>query len=563
MEENKDLMNNSAEEVEIVVEARDEVSAEEFNEVGAKKTGFKAIFNRSGEKKIKNQAFAKRGGISIAVTAIFLALLIVVNILVSTISKRFMLEIDMTTQKINTVSEENVKFIKSIKDEVSVTVFATEENFVDYMEYYSEEYYQATYNSDYFEQTLSLITKYGDYNKNIKIKFIDPQSTEYSAFSSNYPTLEIIPGDIFVESGAMGISRQKKIGFEDIYTMESTDQYGGYSYSGAATYNLTGNNVETALTSAIAYVTSSESKKIGLITGHTVKDWTSNYRELLKDNNYDVEIIEDAVINSIASDLDAIAILAPAIDFTGDELDAISEFLDNNGKLGKGLIYFGDASFPMLPNLSEFLVEWGIELGDGILYETDEQLRSALNPCVMAMSALNTDFTNDMGVFAAGYNVPMLTVEPASEDITVTEYVNTSKTVVVAPVGLSDDWSDYKDSDKSTYVGVAEAKKIDQDADGNEISSSVIAFSSIEFIQSEWAEYAAYSNKNITLKCTEAAAHVSEEKITFVVKTITDENFMDSVSEGSVNAVRTIFMVALPAVMIALGIYIYIRRKNA
>ncbi len=555
MEENKDLINNSAEE-EIEQTVTKVVEVAEVDEV------VEDAPKKKKAKKLKNQAAFKRGTVSLAVTAIFLAALIVVNVLVSALSERFSLSFDMTTQKVNTISEENIEFIKEIEDEVSITVFATKDNFVDYMSYYSENYYYATSNTDYFEQTLSLVEKYEDYNKNIKVSFIDPQSTEYTAFSSNYPSMEIIPGDMFIECKHDGISRQKKIGFTDIYSLTSDQQQYNYGYS---TYTITGNNIETALTSAIAYAVSDDVKKVAFLTGHSVKDkdYTTKYQELLEDNNYEVDIISDTVIKSISDEYDMIVIMAPAIDFMSEELDIISGYLDNEGKLGKGLMFFGDASYPTLPNLSEFMVQWGIEISDGILYETDEDNRSSEDPCTMYIYPLAEDITDDMSACITGYNVPIQSVEPASDTITTTEYMMTTESVVVAPVGTTKEWSDYSDEDKAQFVGVMGAKKIGEGADGVEVSSYMFAFSSIEYIQSYWAEYSQLANKDITLRCTEIAANVSEQQITFVAKTITDESFIDSISEGGTSAIRTIFMILLPLALVVLGIYIYIRRRNA
>ncbi len=555
MNENKDLMNNSTQEPENITEVSAEVETEAVEET---KSESKFSFKKRTSSKLKNEAMFKRGSMSVAITAIFLACLIILNVLVSALSSRIDLTFDMTTQKVNTISKENEKFIKDIEDKVEITVFATEDNYVEYISYYAESYYQTTANADYFEQTLSLIKKYEDYNKNIDVKFVDPQSTEFTAYSSNYSTIDFIPGDIFVVGTKNGSERQKKIGFADIYQLGQDSSYA--AYGGYGSYTINGNNIETALTSAIAYVTSNEIKKAAFITGHSIKNYTSKYAELLEDNNYDVDVISDQIIKSISSEYDVVIIMAPSIDFLSEELDALSAFLDNDGKLGKGLMFFGDASYPMLPNFSEFLVEWGIEINDGILFETNADNRSTEDPCTMILYAMVTDLTNNMGGCIAGYNIPMKSVEPSDDSIMVTEYMMTSETVVVAPVGVAKDWTDYTDSDKGQFAGVLESKKLGE----NENSSYVMAFSSVEYIQSEqWAESSRLSNKDITLSCTNIAANVSEETKSFVTKTISDESFTDSVTAGSVKTIRFIFMIALPIVMIVIGIYIYIRRRNA
>lgn len=151
MEENKDMLNNS----EVVSEAAENTDVAEET-VQNEKEHKKKEKNKK-PKKLKNQAAFKRGGISLAVTAIVLVALIVLNVLVSALSKRFNLDFDMSADKVNTISDENVKFIKGVKDDITLTVCATEDNYLSYISYYSQNYYKAEANTDYFEQTLTQI----------------------------------------------------------------------------------------------------------------------------------------------------------------------------------------------------------------------------------------------------------------------------------------------------------------------------------------------------------------------------------------------------------------------
>lgn len=552
MEENKDLMN-----AEETVEEVTEVTADSLP--AEKKESLLNKIKALNSNKIRNEALFKRGGIAVAITAIVLAVVILFNFLVSVVSKRFHLEFDLSSQKVSTISEENIKFIKDIDSEVTITVCASEENYLRYIQYYSENYYSTSPSTVYFEQTKTLIDKYAEYNSNITLRYMDPQSPEFTELTSEYTTLDFIPGDILVSSNASGANRHKKISFGDIY--EITDESGYASYGGS--YTITGNKIETALTSAIAYATSDEVKSVALITGHGNEQNTTAYRTLLADNNFEVDIISNAVLTSISKEYDIIAILSPSVDFASEEIDAISEFLDNDGKLGKGLLFFADAINPALPNLYEFLVEWGIEIEDGILFETDESNYTPGDPTVFISYAMETEVTNEMGVCATGYNVPMVATTPAEDTITVTPYFMTTETVVKAPAGVSADWKGYAETDKAQYAGVIQSKKIGADKDNNEVQSYVMAFGSVEYVQSEWASNSRCSNLDIVLACTNIAAGVEDVEITFLSKTVTDESFVDSITQGGVNLVKTIFMIIIPLLTLATGIYIYIRRRNA
>ena len=70
---------------------------------------------RKKSKMIKNQAIFKKGGYSLAITALVLAGLIIFNWLFSSLANRFHLEVDMTVGNKNSLTSENIDFIKNKK----------------------------------------------------------------------------------------------------------------------------------------------------------------------------------------------------------------------------------------------------------------------------------------------------------------------------------------------------------------------------------------------------------------------------------------------------------------
>lgn len=561
MEENKNL------DLQPEVEETDSQTTESVDVKKAEKSLIKKL-KAARPKKLRNQAFLKKGSYSIAFTALVLVAVILVNWIIGALADRFNLEFDMTSAKQNTMSKENIEYVKNIETEVSVIFCAGEDDYTGgMMSQYASYYHQVSDSNegDYYTQTVNLVKKYADYNKNIKLEFVDTQSTEFAAITANYPTDNIAYGDIIVSATAIGedskpVERHKIISYADIYSLADES---GYAAMGYGSYTISGNNIETELTSAIAFVLSADIKKVAMITGHSTNNFSESYRELLEANNYEVTIIADPMISEISDDFDIVALVAPNIDFIGSELDVISKFLDNNGNLQKGLIYFADATVSTLDNLSAFLMEWGIEVKDGILFETEEKNHMEGDPFTMGLYPSEDDITKGMTYCIAGYNVPLLAGEPVSKNISVTELMSTLPSVIEAPKGSDAGYSGYKDSDKATYAAVLQAEKVDYDDDNNEISSYVMAFSSVEFIYSQWAEYDSLSNKNIALAATDRAANVGDSGITFISKTITNESFADAVNSGDVAVIRFFFVLLLPVAAIVTGIVIFFRRKNA
>lgn len=562
MEENKNLNPEiETEKVKTEETVSSEAVVETENNKKVKTTVKKARKPKKA-KLLKNEALFKKGGYSIAITAAVLIGVIVFNILVGALSDRFVLEFDMSTDKVNSISQENIDYIKKIDKEINVTVCADPESYVGgYMAYYAQQYNVTSDASEYYKQTINLIDKYEAYNDKINVKYVDVQSNEFSALSSQYPNETLNYGDIIVSCDHGTANRYKKIGFTDIYSVQEDNTYASYGYT---TATVSGNNIETALTSAIAYATSSETKKIAMLTGHSNNDYTANYKTLLTNNNYEVEIVADSIVTSIPESFDAIVIAAPTVDFIESELDAISKFLDNGGKYGKGLIFYGDVSAPYLTNFYDLLAQWGIVVDEGILYETYENNHLPDDPTTLGTYSSGKDSISDsVNICITGKNIPLSVAEGKVDYITVTSVLETPETVIAAPKGTTAGWKDADKYTKQSYSSVIQSLKSDYDADNNLIESYVMAFSSIDFIYSEYVEQASVSNKEISLAAADRASGATNTGISFISKTITNESFADKVTESSANIIQMVFMFALPIVLIVLGIFIYIKRRNA
>lgn len=552
MEENKNL--NPEVETEETVEAVEEAKP--------KKAKKEKKAKAPKAKRIKNQAFLKKGSYSLAITAAVVAGAIILNVLTNALASRFVLEFDMSVNKDNSISEENIDYIKSIDNEVTVTVCADETSYSSYMGYYAQQYNVSDdAAAKYYDQTVTLIKKYGDYNKNIKVNFVDTQSTEFTEISSKYSTKNLTYGDIIVTSGEGEDEKSKIVGYKDIYNLYEDTTYASY---GMSYYTVSGNNIETALTSAIAYVSSDKIKKAAILTGHSTNDYTADYQTLLKDNNYETTVISDSIVNDISDEFDLVVIPAPTIDFIGSELDAVSEFLDNDGKLNKGLIFFADINAPYLTNLYDFLEQWGIVVEDGILFETNENNHMPDDPTTIgSYPASDDELLSGISTCITGLNVPLYAAFENQDSISVASLTETPESPVAAPKGTASDWTGADDYEKKAYSTAIMASKLDYDDDNNAITSYVTAFSSSDFLQSEYNEYSSVSNKNLVLAVTEKLAGADNTGISFVSKYIEEESFADKVTETSANVVRLIFMIILPIACIALGVYIYIKRRNA
>ena len=513
------------------------------------------------KKLLKNTLFAKKGGYSIALTAIVLVGIIVFNVLVTALSNRFILEFDMTTQKQNSISKENIEYIKSVDKEVDIIICSTKDIYVDYAAAIGQQYYGVTADANsnaYLNQTIKLIEKYGEYNDKINVEFMDTQSSEFTEVASLYGTEDLEVGGIIVSTKREdGTVRFKKLGYGDIYELRESEDY----YYGT-TAEIIGNNIETALTSAVAYALSDKDVSVAIYTGHSTTNLTSDYKSLLEKNNYKVDVITDTVLGKIPDKYDVFVIAAPTTDFIETELNEIATFLKNDGKLEKGLIVFADASAPYLTALYSYLNEWGIEISDGILYETDSSLHEVDQPTiVIGQNTGNIKDLSSMNITLTGKNVPMKSLRDDKKDSKTIPVVQTSNTTVKAPKGVSANWDGAKEAEVGPYSLIVESNEVTYNDDNELIESTVTVFSSSYFLMSEYNDIGMVYNANLALAMTDRAANIGDTEISFEDKSITSETY--TVTESAANAMRNIFMFIIPVAILVVGTVIFIKRRNA
>ncbi len=518
--------------------------------------------------KIKNRFLFKRGGYAVLAIAIVLTGAILVNVLMSFLAKRVDLEYDLTSDKKHSISEENAEYIKSVDKEINIYVMAASasEYYGGYMNYYANQMGYTDSTGDYYEQTTKFLEKYADLNKNIKVTYMDPYGTQMAEISTKYPE-SFMYGDIlvtcsFTTSSGATLDNYRNLTLTDIYTAEDTSGMAsmGYDY-----YYINGSRLETSLTSAVASVISEETKKVAFLASHSKAGTFDYFKGVLELNNFKVDEITGDILKEIPQEYDAAVIVAPVKDFTKEELSALSVFLEGNGKLSKTLLFYGDTGYQRLPNLYNFLGEWGIAVENGIVFETNDGYYMDKNHATyMSFGQSNAPFTI-ANAFLSGYNVPMYENGENYGGRTTQTIIGTNGTSVIVPVSADPSVAPSKDLEKRKLSNaiISTEEDFDNDTDKS-IFSRVIAFSSIDFISQEYIErYASTVDYKLTaLNALRYGTGMSEKTITFENKTIDATSELYVTSSASVKAVRIIFVGVLPLLVLAAAFAIFFIRRN-
>ena len=92
------------------------------------------------KKLFQNKKF-KHGSLATAITAIFIAIIVVVNIVVALLIDRFDWKIDLTANQIYQVTDQTEEYLKNYNEKVTIYVLEEEEAFKTYSDLYTQAYY--------------------------------------------------------------------------------------------------------------------------------------------------------------------------------------------------------------------------------------------------------------------------------------------------------------------------------------------------------------------------------------------------------------------------------------
>lgn len=542
----KNLQENSVNETPKGSSTNKDVSTENSNKKDKKDKPKK-------DKKTLNTKKLKYGTLATVFTVIVVAIVVAINIIAQDVTERFDLTMDLTDNDIYTVSQDTIDYLKDLDQKVEITVLADESAFEN--------------NAIYFKQASEVIKKYALYSNNISVSFIDMNKNPniVSKYNDIYKG-DLAEGDIVIfrkGTSDEDSDRIKVLSLNNLFTT-STDNYGNTT--------VTQSNAEQELTSAVMYVTDANPKKAVLVSTDMPTSVYASAQSLLKminSNGYDLEEVDLLTNDLDVENTDLLLILSPLNDFNNAVIDKISDYLYNDGKLGKNVLYMANYDQNKTDNIDAFLEEWGLSVGDSYIAETNTS--ASQNVTVYGLgytirSSIGVIANDDYADLVSDTTLPIAVPLPrpietlweTNGDRETSVILTTSNTSALVPRDASDDF------DISTAVTgmqnvMAMGSKYIFDDNNQKVTSNVMvmgsAFMSDIYITSDTS----YNNGEFILNSVNKMTGKSSG-ITIVPKSLSISTI--SIDDTQVTAIRTIVMFVIPLVIVAIGVVVYVRRRN-
>jgi len=329
---------------------------------------------------------------STGMIAIVVALTVVVNLIASALPETYT-QIDATSQKLYSITEDTEKYLDTLKDDVTLYVMVNKNS-----------------KDDNVDRTLQ---KYASASKHVKVKYVDPNVSP--TFASKYTDNDVTSNSIIVVCG----DRSKVIDYNsDIYE---------YSYDSSYNYSVTGYDCEGQVTAAIQYVTSESTTNVYELTGHDESTLSGDFSEVFQKRFMNVGSLSLLTVDAIPEDCQAIFITAPQSDLSEDDLSKLSQYLGNGGKIFLSIDY---SKWNDLTNFKKLLSDNNIETTESLLAETDRSYYYQ-SPFYLLPNVENTEVSSSVAgmtqVFVP-YSVGL--TYTGEDDSNVTSFMTTSDTTI-------------------------------------------------------------------------------------------------------------------------------------
>lgn len=493
----------------------------------------KKVRNTEGENADRVPVYKKRsfkyGSLATVFTAIFVAVVILLNIGLSALSSKVSLSVDLTKSKDYGLSSTTTNYLKNLKQNIVIKVFATKA--------------QMEGETDLTTPT-KIMEQYPYASSKITIDFIDYDKNPTAV--AQYSDEDIQQGDIIVSTtDASGKEHYKKLGYSDLL-VQSTDQETQQT-------ETTGNKAEQQIDSAIDYVTSTSIPTILVTQGHSEAD-SSSLQNLLKTGNYNVKTVNLAT-TAIDSSASGIAIVAPQSDFTTQEISSLDKFLKNDGKYGKSVYIFFDPRLKQLPNLEEYVSEWGIKVDDGAVYDkTNSADNNSFNPIASDVdtSVAGSDISTTVST-AVRITRP-LTLLFDTKDVRTTKAVITTSSTSQLLTNLSGTTSS---SDKKGPFTVM-ALSTWTSSDGSSKSNMIVS-GSYEMTDSDLLSATNMNNSKVLLGIVN---NLTGKKSSINVAAKTTQASTLSLTTAQRGIIVVIFMILIPLAVLGIGLAQWLRRRH-
>ena len=492
-------------------------AAQEGSEKKKHKPDPKKLVGTISKKHIKN------GSYSMAMAAIFIVIIVVINMIVGAIPSKYS-QIDVSSSKLYTIGDETKKVLKALDKDVTI--------------------YQIAQSGSEDDTISNLLKRYEDESKHIKVEVKDPVVNP--KFASEYTTDDLAANSLIVVCG----DRNKVISYNDMYS--TSVDYNTWQQT------TTGFDGEGQITSAIGYVTSEDLPIMYTLSGHGEKDLDSSFKEDIQKANIDIKELNLLTEGKVPDDADCLMIVSPTSDISEDEKTEILNYLEAGGKA----MIFSDYTQDDLPNFDAVLANYGVKRAEGIVFEGDSQHYGMQMPYYLVPTVNSTDASSETASAGSYVLAPYAQGIQKTDDVrdTVTiDSILTTSDQAYSKINMQSSQIEKEDGDVDGPfdLGVAITEKLDDDKE-----TQIVYYSTANLMESQVNQMVSGGNEKLLLESLSWMTSTDESSsVSISSKSLQSASLTVTDYDAAFWKICTIGLI--PGVFLVAGFLIWLRRRKA
>ena len=492
-------------------------AAQEESEKKKHKPDPKKLVGTISKKHIKN------GSYSMAMAAIFIVIVVVINMIVGAIPSKYS-QLDVSSSKLYTIGDETKKVLKALDKDVTI--------------------YQIAQSGSEDDTISNLLKRYKDESKHIKVEVKDPVVNP--KFASEYTTDDLAANSLIVVCG----DRNKVISYNDMYS--TSVDYNTWQQT------TTGFDGEGQITSAIGYVTSEDLPIMYTLSGHGEKDLDSSFKEDIQKANIDIKELNLLTEGKVPDDADCLMIVSPTSDISEEEKTEILDYLEAGGKA----MIFSDYTQDDLPNFDAVLASYGVKRAEGIVFEGDSQHYGMQMPYYLVPTVNSTDASSETASAGSYVLAPYAQGIQKTDDVrdTVTiDSILTTPDQAYSKTNMQSSQIEKEDDDVNGPfdLGVAITEKLDDDKE-----TQIVYYSTANLMESQVNQMVSGGNEKLLLESLSWMTSTDESSsVSISSKSLQSTSLTVTDYDAAFWKICTIGLI--PGVFLVAGFLIWLRRRKA
>lgn len=517
----------------------------------------------SSAKKVQLKRRLKYGGLSVALSAVVIAVVIIANVIFTAVIRSNNLYVDLTGSGLFTLSDDAKEYLKQIKAPITIkfavpldTIKSNSQLFMVYLT--ATQFSKASKEDDKNGEIPDITVEYFDSYK------YPAQFEKYKQLASNseWQSSNVIIESTYEEDG-------EQTALPVVYALSSF-----FTTSDGKTVGFNG---ERRFLLAFLQLAGVEQPVVVFTTGHgepigsSPSDTNNQYADftsMIEELGFKIKY-SDLAHEDLDSDCRLIVILDPQRDFISkdlasleetSELDKVANFVSNHGSI---MVFLGPTGYEYT-NLSHYLAEWGVKIHTTYTIEDSVNTLSADNRSFSVVytteglgASVQKNYRNLRTKFQYASPVQILFPEKTeTESMNITSSFRTSSsakayasdTDVLTPsdIGKADGFDLFVVSSKLKYEN------------NEDYYSYVLSCGCPDMLK--YCGSQAYANRGI-LNVLLTRLSLLKQAVDIDYKSL--ENYgLTSVTSDAVRGWTIVLAVGMPVVTLAVGVVVAVRRKR-